>query len=289
MSDFPTTMLLPWAAIFAAALLAWCPRLRVASLILALVGYGAAFALGQLAPIALAPLAGLALAAWAIAGTRAWPLRIAGGVLFTVLGYALSQHWLPGFHNLRVIHALRVTPDAVPFTMYLNADKALVGLWLLWVLPSAVRAARWSKAVPIGAAAAAGTALVCLAVALTAGAVGFAPKWPAFGWLWLVNNLLIVALAEEAFYRGWVQRGLEIALARVGGGQWLAVLVASLLFAATHASGGIALIGFATLAGIGYGLAYRFGGLRAAWLAHAGFDLIHFALFTYPLRAATGA
>ncbi|GAB7539802.1 hypothetical protein BGC_60260 [Burkholderia sp. 3C] len=89
-------------------------------------------------------------------------------------------------------------------------------------------------------------------------------------------------------FRGWIQRGLGIGLARVGGGQWMAMAIAALLFGAAHASGGIVLVGLATLAGIGYGLAYRFGGLRAAWLAHASFDVIHFALFTYPLRAMHG-
>lgn len=281
--------LLPWVAIFAAALLAWCPRLRSASIALAVIGYAAAFAAGQLAPIALAPLVGLALAAWAIRTVRVWPLRLAGGAIFTILAVALSLHLLPGFHNPRVIAAIRFTPDAVPFTMYLNADKALVGFWLLWVLPSAVRPVRWGKSLPIGVAAAFGTALVCLALAVGLGAVGWAPKWPAAGWLWLANNLLIVALAEEALFRGWLQRGLEIGLARSPGGQWLALVVASLVFGAAHASGGAAFVALATLSGLGYGLAYRFGGLRAAWIAHAGLDIVHFALFTYPLRAATGA
>ncbi len=288
MSDFAPTTLLPWAAIFAAALLAWFPRFRIASLALAGLGYLAAFALGQLAPAALGSLAGLALAAWLIAPARGWRARIAGGALFTALAVALTLHALPGFHNPRVIAAVRFTPDALPFTMYLNADKALVGFWLLWIVPSAVRAARWRKALAIGAGAALGTALACLLLALALGAIGFAPKWPAQGWLWLANDLLLVALAEEALFRGWFQRGLEIALARVGGGQWLALLLASLVFGAAHLAGGAGFVVLATLAGIGYGLAYRFGGLRAAWIAHAGLNLIHFALFTYPLRAAAG-
>ncbi|MEK6347078.1 MAG: CPBP family glutamic-type intramembrane protease [Burkholderia sp.] len=289
MSDFPTTIWLPWSAIFAAALLAWCPRLRLASVALAVLGYGAAFAAGELTPAALGPLAGLAIAAWLIAPARAWPLRIAGGALFTALAVALSTHALPGFHNPRVIDAVRFTPDALPFTMYLNADKALIGLWLLWVLPSAVRATPWRGAISLGASAAVVTALVCLLIATMLGAVGFAPKWPAEGWLWLANDLLLVSLAEEALFRGWLQRGLEIGMARVRGGPWLALLAASLAFGAAHAAGGPALIVLVTLAGIGYGLAQRFGGLRAAWIAHAGFNLIHFALFTYPLRAAHGA
>lgn len=41
----------------------------------------------------------------------------------------------------------------------------------------------------------------------------------------------------------------------------------------------------ATLAGIGYGLAYRWGGVAAAVLCHFGLNLVHFTLFSYPMLA----
>jgi membrane protease YdiL (CAAX protease family) len=37
------------------------------------------------------------------------------------------------------------------------------------------------------------------------------------------------------------------------------------------------------MAGIGYGIAYRFGGLPAAVITHFGLNLAHFGLFTYPM------
>ncbi len=37
------------------------------------------------------------------------------------------------------------------------------------------------------------------------------------------------------------------------------------------------------MAGIGYGVAFRFGGLTAAVISHFGLNLVHFALFTYPM------
>lgn len=54
---------------------------------------------------------------------------------------------------------------------------------------------------------------------------------------------------------------------------------ASLTFA-----GGEVLIALSTLAGAGYGLAYRVGGLQAAVLAHFGL-LAHFTLSTYSMLA----
>ena len=41
----------------------------------------------------------------------------------------------------------------------------------------------------------------------------------------------------------------------------------------------------ASIAGVGYGLAYRFGGLGAAVATHFGLNLLHFGLFTYPMLA----
>ena len=39
----------------------------------------------------------------------------------------------------------------------------------------------------------------------------------------------------------------------------------------------------AGIAGVGYGLAYRYGGLQAAVVTHFGLNLLHFGLFTYPM------
>jgi len=39
----------------------------------------------------------------------------------------------------------------------------------------------------------------------------------------------------------------------------------------------------AGLAGIGYGLAYRFGGLSAAIATHFGLNVLHLVFFTYPM------
>lgn len=38
----------------------------------------------------------------------------------------------------------------------------------------------------------------------------------------------------------------------------------------------------AIIAGLGYGLAYRYGGFLAAVLSHFGLNAAHFLLFTYP-------
>ncbi|MGS0891362.1 CPBP family intramembrane glutamic endopeptidase [Burkholderia stagnalis] len=285
-----TLSLLPcatiWLALFAAAALAWQRPLHGASIALAALGGAIALALGKLAPIGLAPLALLIAAAWGVAPGRPRAVRIAAHALFAALAIALSLHLLPGFHNPRAIDPTRFTPDAVPFTMYLNLDKPLVGLWLLWVLPWVAPEVALSRALRTGVAAAFATAAVCLAGALALGIVGWAPKWPPAGWLWLANNLLLVTFAEEALFRGYVQGGLTRALHRFAWGPWAALATGAVLFGAAHASGGWQWIVLGTVAGVGYGLAWRRGGLLASVLAHAGLNVVHFGLFTYPMLAA---
>ncbi|WP_175910449.1 CPBP family intramembrane glutamic endopeptidase [Burkholderia metallica] len=275
-----------WLALFAAAAFAWHRPQHGLSVGLAALGYACALAFGKLAPFALAPLGLLAAAAWGVMPERARAVRIAAHVVFAALAIALSLHLIPGFHNPRVIGPTRFTPDAVPFTMYLNLDKPLVGLWLVWVLPWVAPDVPLSRALRTGAVAAVAAAAACLAGALAFGMVGWAPKWPPSGWLWLVNNLLLVTFAEEALFRGYVQGGLTRMLRAFAWGPWVALAIGALLFGAAHAAAGWQWIVLGTVAGVGYGLAWRRGGLLASALAHAGLNVVHFGLFTYPMLAA---
>ncbi|WP_175841155.1 CPBP family intramembrane glutamic endopeptidase [Burkholderia contaminans] len=275
-----------WLALFAAAAFAWHRPQHGLSVGLATLGYACALAFGMLGPLAMAPLALLAAAAWGVMPERPRAVRIAAHVVFAAVAIALSLHLIPGFHNPRVIGPTRFTPDATPFTMYLNLDKPLVGLWLVWVLPWVAPDIPLSRALRTGAVAAVATAAACLAGALAFGMVGWAPKWPPSGWLWLVNNLLIVTLAEEALFRGYVQGGLTRALHAFAWGPWAALAIGAALFGAAHAAGGWQWIVLGTVAGVGYGLAWRRGGLLASALAHAGLNVVHFGLFTYPMLDA---
>jgi membrane protease YdiL (CAAX protease family) len=275
-----------WLALFAAAAFAWQRPLHSLSIAVAVLGYAGALAFGKLDPIVLAPLALLAAAGWGVAPGRPLAVRIGAHVAFAALAIALSLHLLPGFHNPRVIEPTRFTPDAVPFTMYLNFDKPLVGLWLLWALPWVAPDVPPARALRTGAVAAAATAAACLTGALAFGMVGWAPKWPASGWMWLANNVLLVTLAEEALFRGYVQGGLTRVLGRFEWGPWIALATGAVLFGAAHAAGGWHWVVLGTVAGVGYGLAWRRGGLLASALAHAGLNIIHFGLFTYPMLAA---
>ncbi|MDH1178923.1 CPBP family intramembrane metalloprotease [Achromobacter mucicolens] len=277
---------MPWFSLFLAAALLWPPGTRRWALVPLAVAWAWALADGVVDPVALAGPA-LLLAAAALVRAGAGPAsRAAGHALFVAVAVLLFAHLLPGFHNLRVIAPAPLTPDAVPCGMYLNMDKPLVGFWVVLVLAPPMAAAHARLTLQAALLACASAVTACLGLALALGVVGWAPKWPASGWIWLLNNALLVTLAEEALFRGYVQERLTQWWRHHPWGAWAALAAAAALFGLAHYAGGWQWMLLAALAGVGYGVAYRYGGLAAAVLAHLGLNAAHFGWFTYPMRAA---
>lgn len=275
----------PWSALFLSTALLWLPATRPWALAPLAVAWGWAWADGLIDPVALAAPALLLVAAAWVRPTSGATARAAGHTLFVALAAALFLHLLPGFHNPQVIAPAPLSPDAVPFGMYLNLDKPLVAFWVVLALAPPMVGASARNTVAAALLALAAALLACLGVALALGVVGWAPKWPDAGWIWLVNNALLVTLAEEALFRGYVQQQLATRWQRHAWGGRAAVAVAAVLFGLAHYAGGWQWILLAGLAGAAYGTAYRYGGLAAAVLAHLGLNAAHFGLFTYPMRA----
>lgn len=269
---------------------AWLPPLRIRSLSIML--WPAVYAASVLAAwhegfldwravIALAALVGLALAVRRMQGAPRW---IAFALLL-VLSAALALHLVPGFRN-PVVMAMRFSQDASPFIQYLNFDKGSVGLVLVALLAPASRAPRtdWARET---LAAFVGTTVVVLSVAAVIGVVRFDPKLPAVTPTFLVINLFLTCVAEEAMFRLLVQDPLQ-GPRPDHRRRMMAVAVTGLLFGLAHAAGGPSMFVVATLAGVGYAAVYaKTGRIESAILVHFGLNATHFLLFSYPaLRAA---
>jgi membrane protease YdiL (CAAX protease family) len=248
-------------------------------------GYVLALTYGQITAQASIAIILLLLTGFAARQQHARYVRYLGHAVFILLALTLALHWWPGFQNARMIDQERFTENAVPFSMNLNLDKPLIGFWLLLVCPWIIGRHSFMQALKTGALTLSLTALVTLGGASLLGIVEWSPKWPPQAWLWINNNLLLVTLVEEALFRGYIQGGLSRRLQHLHYGEHLALLIASLLFGLAHWGAGWEWVLLATLAGVGYGLAYRFGGLAAAISTHFGLNLLHFGLFSYPMMA----
>lgn len=248
-------------------------------------GYVLALTYGQLGAHAIIAIILLLFAGLAVLQQKYWYGRYLGHAVFVLLALALALHWLPGFYSARLIDTERFTEDAVPFSMYLNLDKPLIGFWLLLVCPWVIGRRSLIHALYVSTLALSVTAMAALGGGLLLGIIHWAPKWPEQTQLWMLNNLLLVTLVEEALFRGYIQGGLSERFKHLPYGEHLALLLASLLFGLAHLGAGWQWVLLASIAGVGYGLAYRFGGLGAAVATHFGLNVLHFGLFTYPMLA----
>jgi membrane protease YdiL (CAAX protease family) len=262
---------------------------RVACVVLAVAALAAGGMAGAVAGSGLV-VAGLwfAVVAWWSRDGNApgWRRVLAAAV---VLGGAagLMAHVWPGFANPRVIDGVRFTPDAVPFSLFVNFDKTLIALALLGLAhPRASSGVEW-RAIGVAVLRAAPVLLGAVLIGSYAlGYVRWAPKLPAEAPLWLAVNLLFTCTAEEALFRGFIQGGLRRAWSGVRGGPWLALAVAAVLFGLAHAAGGWRYVLLATVAGVGYGWVYeRTQRVEASILLHWALNATHLFLFTYPALA----
>lgn len=259
------------------------PAIRWTSLTLLTLGYCIALSFGYLSLPAAVTFGLLVMAGICVTQFSQRVVICFGHGLFIILALALAIHWLPGFFSERVIAAQRFSPEAAPFSMYFNLDKPLTGFWVLLVCPWLLPAIPARQALKTAVLTLPGTSAVCMTLAVLLGVTGWSPKWPAQSTLWLLNNLLLVTLTEELFFRVYLQGGLQRLLQRLPYASALALCIASLLFGLAHLGGGWQWALLAGIAGIGYGLAYRFGGLQAAVATHFGLNLVHFSLFAYPM------
>lgn len=214
-------------------------------------------------------------------------LRPACGVATAFLALGLALHKVPGFDNPLLIANARFTPDALPYTQYANFDKASVGLILLaFLCPRAGTTAEWRallrRMLPIAAA----TVAAVMALALAMGVVRPEVKWPAYTLVFLATNLLFTCVAEEAFFRGFVQDRLARLWPATRAWQVAVLLLSAALFGLAHLGGGPAYALLATVAGFGYAYAfYTTRRIEAAILTHFAFNAVHFVAFTYPAIA----
>lgn len=234
---------------------------------------------------AIAGLAIFSLFAYLGASTKASRLQRSVYFLFAFyLALLLAVHRWPGFNNPALVAGIKFSVEAATVTHYANFDKAAVGLILLAFVCR--RAGAWSEwksllrtSLPLALLAAA----LVLSLAVASGFVKPDLKLPAYTPVFLLANLLFTCVAEEAFFRGFLQERMLRALDGVRFAAPAAIAVSALLFGAAHIGGGLMYAMLATVAGLAYAYAYHATRrVEAAILVHFLVNAVHFVGFTYP-------
>jgi membrane protease YdiL (CAAX protease family) len=271
---------------------AWLPSFQVrkqivvAPWLLLVLGAGiAGLQAGYLTWPAVIELCGLGTVAYFFGRTEtSRALRIVFGAVTAVWALALAMHRLPGFNNPVLIANVKFSRDAVPFTLYANFDKAAVGLILLVFLCNRAKSASdWKNLIRRTAPVALITTAFTIAAAIALGNIRPDLKYSQWTPVFLVVNLLFTCVAEEAFFRGFLQEQLAKALDRVRYGELLAIASSGLLFGLAHATGGSRYMMLATLSGLGCATAYSITRrVEAPIITHFMLNAVHFIGFTYP-------
>ncbi len=280
------TSALAYAFLYLTVLALWFPSKRrvpfwTFPLIISIIlGYAA----GRLTSMALGPLVLLYGSARILnrAG-RPWLRGLSSGVLL-VCGVGLGAHLFPGFHNWKVIDGALVSQDGIPFTLYLNFDKTLVGIVILGELHERIRTrAGWVQMLKSTLSRAPLVIAAVAVLSLMFQFVSFDPKIPEILPLWAWTNLLFVCVAEEGFFRGFLQKYLAELWQDLRYGQVMALLFASLAFGVAHLGGGLPYVVLASVAGLGYGWMYHVTRrIEASIITHFLLNLFHILMLTYP-------
>ena len=211
-------------------------------------------------------------------------LNYAEMTLMILLTVTLSLHKFPGFHNILIFDQISFSSNSTPFSMYINFDKPLFAIFYLIVFaPSISLQSSFKNLCLTLAKTLIPLLLFIIPLGLLTGHINIDFKFPNEFWIWATNNLLITCVAEEVFFRGFLQKRLSDWLSHKQNGALISLLLSSFIFGLAHIGGGWPFVGLATFAGIFYGLAFNLTkSVEAPILCHFGLNLAHFIGFTYP-------
>lgn len=196
-----------------------------------------------------------------------------------LLGFFIALY-RPEDFNYPLVH----TFDSLHFELYANLGKALAGAAvLLWLWPNATP----SKALPFSLLLSFTAALCLIIVAANIFGISWLPKLPkGIAWFLLIN-LIVTVVAEEAFFRLLLQEQLnkflatKLRSAKVAAA--LALIGSATLFALAHMPPLHPLFGLYLLAGLLYAGIYSYTGrVSAAITTHFAVNALHFILLQYP-------
>jgi membrane protease YdiL (CAAX protease family) len=194
-------------------------------------------------------------------------------VLIVLLGSALRSRFFPGFIPLMI------TP-----LFSLKFVTPILGFFALALFVRLAQTSKdWKKV-------AQGCLVGCIGIALLAvcavasGSIHWNPKIPSLAALRYLNNLILVAIPEEAFYRGFLQFELNHFLHHLKGGKWLSLLLSSVVFTLAHVGWcpNLAILGFVFLASLLYGGVFWISGkIESAIFTHFLLNFVHMTFFSY--------
>lgn len=209
-------------------------------------------------------------------------------IALLLITFGLSTHILPGFNNMIYLKNYAVSEASRPHDEYWNFDKPFLMLCLFnYYMEGYYKRGNLVHSIKTGFV----LTIVCAAILIFAGmGLGYIAldiKWPEIIYSWAFLNLIAV-LAEEGFYRAFLQRLIADYTKGFLGkySEIIALLFASALFGLSHYKMGFIHAALCSVAGFlfGYGLT-KSKRVEACMVTHFTLNMLHLILFTYPNAA----
>lgn len=207
--------------------------------------------------------------------------------IIVAISFGLISHKIPGFHNILYFDGIYISAKSSPYTAYINFDKPFLILLLMYhynkrKLYETKFASAFIYGLLLGIVAAATLSIL----SVYAKFIKFDPKMPEILGIWTIMNLATV-IAEESFFRGFLQTSLTFGLKKwnikPSYAGFISVSLVSILFGLIHFAGGVNYMIISGIAGLFYGYAlYKTGMIESSILVHFLVKLTHICLFTYP-------
>ena len=284
------TAMVPFLALGGAILMHYthCKKAVVALLVFSVFS---AFYTGALTSDGIIAVAVLAGVLFMMLRARANPEKKRSHLLYfitvIILCALIAMKVLPGFNSISFAEDILLSPQSRSFSINFGYGKALVAtLLLIFMLEEGSSANGWRKILPITLAVSIVTVVVVLPLGMLFNIVAFEPKFQHIFLAWAVVHLFSTVIIEEVFFRGILQKKLSNFLTgKTPHGSMWSILIIAFIFALVHWQGGVLYMILVFIAGGGYGIVYKVGGIEAAIGAHLMVNATHLVLFTYPMLA----
>lgn len=203
-------------------------------------------------------------------------------ILISLIFYfCLHSHIFPGVKNILLAKNIILSKQSIPWSFYINHDKALI---IFLAILNNYNIYREKRAKYFTILSIIFISVLCItSLSLILGFVQYDFKISNILWIWSANNLLMVCLGEEVFFRLFLYNKFYNLNIFKKYKKIYALLLSSLFFGLFHYSGGYLYMFLAFIAGVMYCLLYIFSGnLAVSVIGHFMLNLVHFIFFSYP-------
>jgi uncharacterized protein len=210
-------------------------------------------------------------------------------MIIILLSVGFGLHLFPDIHNWLLDDAVQISPSAPSFNYYWNFDKPFIGLFVLGFHLKLINSKEELKTIlPKTFTLSILFVAFLLTLSLVLHVVKFDLKLPLLTPAWLIGNLFLTVIPEEAFFRGFLQHQLTLIIPNKAA-PFIANFLVSVIFALAHIFfiSNPAYIIIAFFASLAYGILYHVTrSIESAIFVHYLLNVMHFIFFSYPLLTA---